>query len=332
MRLAKSWPFLIAGCCALQSANAQDFENGNRQGGSIPAKKDEAFDRVRQARPNEAPQPEIMQNSQAANPFDNSIDNLLRTWCDKTSNVKTLYTEFERSIADAAFGDTEKSDGQARFVFPNKARLDVLKGDRAESFVLNGKNEIWHYMPPLKQLRVYHFPKKPDGQDIENNPVPFLVGLAPDKAKERYRFQIVDKTDAFTHVKIIPKRQKDLEDFKVAEVWLNSATFFPDKLVFIEPNNNKMTFKFKGIYTNIEINEKEDFKTPIPGNFAVTHHQVKDEADAGGGKATDAKPVSRSGSSRDGESDLRNADDRRQSDGWDQRRSEDRRPRRQDDH
>lgn len=193
-------------------------------------------------------------NEEANNAIlDNRVDVLLRDWSERTSKIQTLYTEFTRTEIDKVWRTKESAAGSARYIHPNRARLDIT-GENAQSYVLTGQGEIWEFRPPKKQIVVWKLPPEEAAKDsLEDGPLPFLFGTRPDKAKMRYGFKILSEDEKVVHVEVIPKLRKDQQDFVQAEIWLSRQTFLPDRLKFLEANGNEMIFDFKQIWTNIEI-------------------------------------------------------------------------------
>ncbi|MFO0945476.1 MAG: outer-membrane lipoprotein carrier protein LolA [Planctomycetota bacterium] len=189
--------------------------------------------------------------------LDNRVDVLLREWSERTTKIQTLYAEFTRTEIDKVWRTKESAPGSARYIHPNRARLDIL-GENAQSYVLTGQGSIWEFRPPKKQIVVWKLPPEEAAKDsLEDGPLPFLFGTRPEKAKMRYGFKILSENDKVIHVEVIPKLRKDQQDFVQAEIWLNRQTFLPDRLKFLEANGNEMIFEFKQIWTNLEINPSD---------------------------------------------------------------------------
>jgi TIGR03009 family protein len=194
--------------------------------------------------------------------LDNRVDVLLREWSERTGTIKSMYAEFTRTTIDKVFRNKEEAKGSARYLQPNKARLDI---EGEESFVLTGK-EIWHYRIALKQIKVFQLPPDAaEAQDIQDGPLPFLFGAKPDKAKARYNFRILKEDDRVVHVEVLPKLREDQQNFSQAEIWLNKENFQPNQLKFVEANGNEIVFDFKKIWTNININESDFSGKAIDG-------------------------------------------------------------------
>ena len=216
--------------------------------------------------------------------LDSRIETMLREWERHTAQIRSLYTEFTRTMNDKVWKTTEVANGSARYLHPNRARLDIF-GDDAESFVLTGGGEIWHFKVPHKQIQIFRLP--PDQIDAQRNlqdgPLPFLFGTKPEKAKARYRLQILEEGERIVHLLVYPKLEEDKRNFVKSEIWLDKAKhFLPVKLMFIEPaNGNEVTFDFKEVWTNVEINP-EDFVPKRIIGWPVTVHNVADQSQTEG--------------------------------------------------
>lgn len=210
--------------------------------------------------------------------LDDRVDILLRDWSQKTSQIRSLYAEFERTTVDKVWGTKETAKGSARYMAPQKARLDIL-GENAESYVITGTGEIWEYKPPTKQITVYELPPEmiKEVKNIQDGPLPFLFGTEPEKAKARYRFEIIHRDEKMIHVKVFPKLQEDKQHFVWAEIRLDGKTFLPTMLIFQEANSNEVTFDFgQSVWTNIEINEDDFVGKPIK-DWRIIRKKVNSE-------------------------------------------------------
>lgn len=217
------------------------------------------------------------------NLLDARIDVVLREWSARTAQVKSLYATFDRTTIDVVFRNEEKATGSARYLYPNRARLDV---DDVESYVLNGKGEIWEYKPPLKQIKVYVLPPDMANKEaLEDGPLPFLFGTGAEKMKARYQLKIVDETDAAIHLSVLPKMKEDQQNFARAELWLSKDKFLPTRLAFLEPSGNQVIFNFSQVWTNIDI-KATDFDCQPIRDWTFVRQQVADrEADPQGVRA-----------------------------------------------
>lgn len=187
------------------------------------------------------------------------VDALLREWSVRTADVTSLYTEFTRSTDDKVFRKKEVVEGSARYLKPNRGRLDIVTGESPESFVLTSERELWQYLPKEKKIVVYRLPPSQESTQLEEGPIPFLFGTKPEQAKSRYRFELIEEGDKIIHVRVHPKLQEDQANFAWCELWLSKETFLPERMKFLESNQNEVTFVFKTMVSNIEI-KASDFE------------------------------------------------------------------------
>lgn len=194
--------------------------------------------------------------------LDRRVDTHLRKWSAETTKIRSLYTTFVRTIKDPTWGD-ESAEGSARYLRPNKARLDI-HGE--ESFVLTGEGELWQFkLPPpdqpeaVGQIVVFKLPPEMAKNGVQDGPLPFLLGEKPEKILARYRIMLQQETEKNIQLRIYPKWKEDKENFIRAALWLNKKTYLPDKLEFLEPGNNKVTYEFSEIWINVEL-DPNDFK------------------------------------------------------------------------
>ncbi|QDU64024.1 Outer-membrane lipoprotein carrier protein [Planctomycetes bacterium Pan216] len=204
--------------------------------------------------------------------LDDRVDTLLRQWSERTSKIESLYVEFTRTTFDPVWRAKEVAKGSARYLAPKMARLDI-GGDNPESYVLTGDGEIWEYKAAIEQLTIFELPEEMrKDADLQDGPLPFLLGADPGKAKARYRIDIIAEDEKLVHLKITPKLQEDMQNFTTVELWLNRETFLPEKLFFTEPNQSEVTFDFADpdpketgtrIWINIDISP-DDFRGRMP--------------------------------------------------------------------
>lgn len=223
----------------------------------------------------------------------NRMDQLLEQWSNRTKKIKTLYAEFKRTTVEKTWNSKEEANGNARFKSPNHARLDVMaptskdkngkgKSDEpvagGESFILNGKGEIWEYQPAIQQITIHELPPGTSAKDeLEDGPLPFLLGAPPEKAKARYRFTILSETERIAHIRIDPKLQDDKQNFVSSQLWLDKQSFLPHRLDYLEANGNNVSYDFTGIWVDIAI-ELKDFETPIIKNWRVVRNKPNNTA------------------------------------------------------
>lgn len=222
------------------------------------------------------PAPPARPAADGAGILDNRVDELLREWSVRTGEIKSLYAQFTRTTVDKQWKAKEVDEGSARYLAPGRARLDIETAERAESHVLTDQNELWLYLPPQKKIKIFKLNKQAKADALDDGPLPFLFGAKPDTAKIRYRFEILAEDQKMVQTRVYPKLEKDRQNFVWCEMTLNKETFLPNQLKFLEPNNNEVTFTFKGIWTNIEINPS-DFEGKRVKGWAVEVQQHNNE-------------------------------------------------------
>lgn len=201
--------------------------------------------------------------------LESRVDTILRQWAERTGKISSLYTEFQRTIVDPVWQAEDTSPGQARYLSPKRARLDILGGKRRESVVLPGTGEAWHYKfasDPGQDnvVEIHRLPPDFKEKDVlEDGPLPFLFATEPEKAKQRYKFEIVEESEGTVRAKILPRLEEDQRDFVEAEVVLDTSNYMPKKIKILESNKQEVTFEITNIWTNIEIKES-DFNAFVP--------------------------------------------------------------------
>ena len=210
--------------------------------------------------------------------LDDRIDTLLRQWGERAADVKSLYCEFTRVTEDKAWRTKERANGSARYLHPKRARLDVL-GENAESVVLTGAGDIWVYVPAKKKINIYELPPNAENDPLQNGPLPFLFERDPEKARGRYRFELLGEDERIIHLRVHPKLGPDQATFVRAELWLDKKSFLPAKLVFIESNRNEVTYVFNKIWTNIPLDPDVFVGKRIKG-WKVIVQKIGKDADA----------------------------------------------------
>jgi outer membrane lipoprotein-sorting protein len=160
------------------------------------------------------------------------IDTIVAAWARNSSQIKTLSAQFSRTGKGLGYGAIEyryslkwKQSGQAVL-----ETVQVTRNNKTEEFervVWTGK-EIWMYQPHKKAIEVYKpdqmndygafrediktsfagrligsrmdliFPNLRSPKDVD--PLPFLIGFDENVAKKRFRFELLDSTDAKQYV------------------------------------------------------------------------------------------------------------------------------------
>lgn len=195
------------------------------------------------------------------------MEAILEEWEEKSSKVKRLEGEFERTTYDYVFEVEKVSTGKYCFQFPDKGSFHQTgtpvspkstgrkkSATTGKPFSLkSGPNERWI----CDGLKIFKFdddknennekvyneidiPEEDRGQNIRNAPLPFVFGMKAADAKQRYEF-ILDKKNTNDHqirVKVRPLLPQDIANYKEAEVILDRATCLPSAVKLTDPTGN----------------------------------------------------------------------------------------------
>ncbi|MEO2018229.1 MAG: hypothetical protein ABGZ53_28080 [Fuerstiella sp.] len=241
----------------------------------------------RQAEPvpqNPAPQQQITRE----------VWQLLDAWAKRSGEITKLEGKHERHVYDDTFKIEKVSNGKFWYEAPDKGRIDVfpidiraamiaarnkpgarverkddgtpydLKSDDAQRWLCDGI-KIFDIDDPKKTARVVHLPPDLRGQNIMNSPLPFLFGLPPEKAVQRFHMELLhDYRPEHDVVKLSakPKLRQDADNWKEAQIFLNTKTYLPDAVKLLDPAGTKQT-----VYTfrDMTVNKKGWFGGLVPG-------------------------------------------------------------------
>jgi hypothetical protein len=86
-----------------------------------------------------------------------------------------------------------------------------------------------------------------------DGPLPFLLGMPPEKAKARYRFKLLDrvKGDNAIWIEVKPRLPMDAAEWVRARVLLNLRTYLPERVSLYNPDGTTETvYLFREIDTS----------------------------------------------------------------------------------
>jgi TIGR03009 family protein len=214
-------------------------------------------------------------------PDDPEVDQLLIDWSAHTSRFKTLAGKHYRATRNFVYGVETLAEGKFFVKMPDEGRIDVgvytpatpKPGDIKTYSAPNGtptkmkiesekKQEKW--ICDGKTVRVIDdtrrtyeevkIPPNQQGANMIDGPLPFLLGMPPDKAKARYRFQIVKKVGQDRiWLEVKPKFALDAAEWVRAYVLLNLGTYLPDRVSLFDPDGNKETVY---LFHDIQVNQQ----------------------------------------------------------------------------
>jgi TIGR03009 family protein len=211
----------------------------------------------------------------AAAPLDphNRLDALLMQWEEKMKTVQTLRAVVRRDKEDKVFNTRDTFEGEAKYIKPNLALLELRRKDRPEVFekyICTG-TYLYEYNPANREIRVHELPPPKAGQVADDNFLSFVFGMRAEEAKRRYDLRLVaDGQDKFYHyVEILPRFLADKADFERAQLVLTQSTFMPRRLTFVEPNGNRITWDIPFIEAGIPLDRKEFMSPAVPKDWRM---------------------------------------------------------------
>lgn len=199
------------------------------------------------------------------------LKNVLVEWYQQTSQIKTLAGYHSKFTYDMTFNIEKRGAGRFYYEAPDKGRIDIgpghidpgeksrridpktkkpfaLQAEQIVQWVSTGKN-IYHIEPDKKKATRYPIPPKAQGRNIMDGPLPFLLGMPPNKAVQRYRLQIIkDKAGRPMNnrnevwLQVWPKWKSDAANYRQAKVILDKTNhFLPKAVQLTDPTGNMET-------------------------------------------------------------------------------------------
>jgi TIGR03009 family protein len=213
--------------------------------------------------------------SQAPAPLDpnNRLDSLLMQWEAKMKSVQTLKATVTREREDKVFQTRDTFVGEAKYMKPNLALLDLKRKDRPtlfEKYICTG-TYLYEYNQANQEVRFLELPPPKPGQVADDNFLSFFFGMRAEEAKRRYDLKLVgDGQDKFYHyLEILPRFPADKADFEKARLVLTQSALLPRMLTFVEPNGNRITWDIPIIETGIPLDRREFESPAVPKGWQL---------------------------------------------------------------
>lgn len=210
----------------------------------------------RPAAPNAAA-PKAAAVAQPAN--DPALDKVLDEWHKSSKLIKKLEGEHRRFVYDTVFGKVKKAEGEFYYEAPDKGRIDIVgskvkegavttkanpitgqkdkfeeQGDTPMRWICDGIN-VLQIDDAQKTVETFPIPQGARGEHIMDGPLPFLFGMPPEKAKQRYQMRLVDTTPTKYIIQVVPRFPQDAANYKWAVVILERKTMLPEAVQMIDP-------------------------------------------------------------------------------------------------
>ena len=251
----------------------------------------------------EQPDPQVAQ--QAA-----QLNQVLVEWHKKSLEIKRLEGEHVRIIYDYVFGVATRAQGKFYYEAPDKGRIDLVpdpkgKGqqfkkinpntnkpvvltaqpDQPERWICDGQ-QVLVIDEVQKVAQQYPIPAAARGANIMDGPLPFLFGMPPAKAKQRYTMKLLQANAKDIDLIVYPKWKQDSANYKWARIRIERATMLPMAVQMLDPAGSRETvYTFpkvvknpkKGLLPNFFPWKEKDVFKPDLSKYDIQAAQVAPE-------------------------------------------------------
>ncbi len=204
----------------------------------------------------------------AAKPLDPRLQQVLQLWAQKTKVIRKLEGNHTRVTYDEVFKVEKRARGLFYYESPDKGRIDVsvvkvedstkgrpgftVQSDLPSRWICDGLR-VTSLDDVRKVATILPIPKEGQGANIMDGPLPFLFGMPAEKAKKRYRFELLKITKDDVWLQVLPRTRTDAMNWKEAKVILMKDTFLPRAVQLLDPTGNRTTvYQFTGLQINKE--------------------------------------------------------------------------------
>ncbi|MDQ3331423.1 MAG: hypothetical protein M3552_12340, partial [Planctomycetota bacterium] len=190
---------------------------------------------------------------------DPKLEAVLNDWFKKTGNIQKLQGQHRRWTFEPVFQVAKISIGKFYYEAPDRGRIDLtsenppalakldvdpvkegvqilqpgtnnvftVKEDVGESWICDG-TQIVRIDESQKTFEVVPIPPEHRGRNIMDGPLPFLFGLPPEKAKQRYNMTLrASQQPNSIYLEVLPLQRNDASLWQKADVMLDATTYLP---------------------------------------------------------------------------------------------------------
>ncbi len=209
---------------------------------------------------------------EAPNPV---LDKILQDWYASSKNIKKLEGEHKRFIYDYTFLTVKQAQGEFYYEAPDKGRIDLegtkvkdgttvdkvsaidgkglkfsAESDVPERWICDGK-QVLQIFDAKKEVMQFSIPPEGQGEHIMDGPLPFLFGMPPEKAHQRYQMRLIKQTASTIVMQAIPKWQQDAANYKWAVIMLEPTSMMIQAVQMMDPAETTETvYSFPKITKN----------------------------------------------------------------------------------
>ena len=252
--------------------------------------------------------PDSSQNVQQAD-VDRELWDVLKDWSEKSAGFERLEGEILRREYETTFAVERVGTGYFYYEAPDKGRLDLnavtitpqmltareqkgakvkrrekdgapftLESGQPMKWICDGQRVI-NIDVDVKTASVNKLPEELRGGNIMNGPLPFLFGLPPLEAVNRFALKLTrapTQQSPFAILKAIPKRSDDASSWKEAEVILDTRTGLPAHVRLLRPSGNlEDVYSFSKLRMNRPGGKIFEFFGRRPFKVDLRDYQVK---------------------------------------------------------
>ncbi len=206
------------------------------------------------------------------------LEEVLAKWEQQSSKIKSLHGTQSRSEFNHVFCVEKISEGPFFLETPDKGRIDMLSVSIKKGAVSNKKNsedkpytletgqsERWICTGDAivmlnevdKSYAKEEIPEEQRGKNIVHSPLPFLLGMKADEAKQRFKLMIekdkngkLKSNDEFVVLLAYPKMEKDKQNYRVARITLDKKKYLPVQVRLKDDSDSEIVYTFKGVVIN----------------------------------------------------------------------------------
>ena len=224
-----------------------------------------------------------------ANAGDEKLNGLLKDWENKMKSVDCFMVKCKRIDVDGLKGKRISYSGEARYLKPNFALLDLAgeqtpdPKDQVHEMTISTGEKIYEIKIHDKHVRIHDMPK--NGMAEEATFLNFLLGVKSDELRKRYDLTLKKANDGerFIYIGIVPKLPADRQEFVEAELMLYSRwiaeikpanpalapwAMLPARIWFKAPNGDESTWTFEEYDLKANL-RAESFMPKIPQGWKV---------------------------------------------------------------
>jgi outer membrane lipoprotein-sorting protein len=196
---------------------------------------------------------------------DPMLARILREFDRAQRETNTLVASFTERKELKLLAHPVQSRGEFYYNRPNQVRWEYLDPDR-KVFVITEDMYIAYY-PALKRAE-----EVPIKKFVGKRLFRFLgVGQSIDDLGKYYEFRLAPQSDLKdTHLLIlVPKKKKLTERVAEMKIWVDTTTFLPRQLQYVEADGDSTLLAFQDIRTNVAVATSR-FHLDLPKDVVVS--------------------------------------------------------------